>query len=74
MSINSDLSGATGVDVVAWRERRLEAAGLDELTAHRLAGDCGYDLHQLITLIEAGCAPHLAIRILAPIDDRPHPC
>ena len=64
----------SGADVVSWRERRLEAAGVDEPTAHLLACDCGYDLHQLITLIEAGCPPPLAVRILAPIDDRPRPC
>jgi hypothetical protein len=72
MSIDTDPDPT--VDIVSWRERRLEAAGVDELTARLLADDCGFDLHQLITLIEAGCAPELAIRILAPLDDRPHPC
>jgi hypothetical protein len=72
MSIDTDPPPT--VDVVSWRERRLEAAGVDALTARLLAEDCGFDLHRLITLIEAGCAPELAIRIIAPLDDRPHPC
>jgi hypothetical protein len=73
--MNIDLhTDSSDADVVCWRERRLAAAGVDELTAHRLASDCAYDLHQLITLIEAGCPPGLAVRILAPIDSRARPC
>ena len=74
MRIVSDSGVATEVDVAGWRERRLEAAGFDEPTAVMLAGDCGYDLHGLINLVEAGCPPHLAVRILAPIDLRARPC
>jgi hypothetical protein len=61
-------------DVAGWRERCLEAAGFDEATAVLAAGDCGFDVHGLITLVEAGCAPELAVRILAPIDGKPRPC
>jgi hypothetical protein len=39
-----------------------------------LAGDCGFDLHGLINLVEAGCPPGLAVRIMAPIDLRARPC
>jgi hypothetical protein len=39
-----------------------------------LAGDCGFDLHGLINLVEAGCPPHLAVRIMAPIDRKVRPC
>ncbi len=61
-------------DVAGWRERCLEAAGFEEATAVLLAGDCAYDVHRLITLVEAGCPPHLAVRILAPLDGARHPC
>jgi hypothetical protein len=29
-----------------------------------------YDLHQLIELVEQGCPPELAVRILAPLEPR----
>lgn len=74
MSTNTHVPERSATDVVAWRERRLQAAGVDELTAHRLASDCRFDLHQLITLIESGCSPQLAVRILAPIDEATRPC
>ena len=60
--------------MAGWRERCLEAAGFDAATAMLLAADCGFDVHGLITLVEAGCPPDLAVRILAPIDRRPRPC
>jgi hypothetical protein len=60
--------------VVVWRERRLAAAGFDEPTAGALASDCGFDLHRLIGLVESGCPRDLAVRILAPLDETPHPC
>jgi len=67
-------SAPAQVDVVGWRERRLEAAGFDRRTARRLSSDCGFDLHRLITLVESGCPPHLAVRILAPLDGDGRPC
>jgi hypothetical protein len=54
--------------VVEWRLRRLEAAGFDRRLARRLASDFGYDLHALIELVESGCPPKLALRILAPLE------
>jgi hypothetical protein len=74
MKIVSDTGVATGINVAGWRERRLEAAGFDERTAVMLAADCGFDLHGLINLVEAGCPPEVAVRIMAPIDLRPRPC
>ncbi len=54
-----------------WRERLLLDAGFDPLLA-RLAGqDLRFDVHALIELRERGCPPHLAVRILAPLDDDP---
>lgn len=52
-----------------WRRRRLIAAGVDEPLARELAGDgAGVDLHELLVLLDAGCPPALAARILAPLD------
>lgn len=50
--------------VVAWRRERLLAAGMDEPTASRLAQDSRTDLHAVLSLIDRGCPPHLAARIL----------
>ena len=55
-----------------WRRRRLIVAGVDGPLAARLAADAGVDLHELLTLLDAGCPPVLAARIVAPID-RPAP-
>lgn len=72
--MSTDVDIVRRADVAEWRERCLEAAGFDPATAAILAGDCGYDVHGLITLVEAGCPPHLAVRILAPLDRKPRPC
>lgn len=52
----------------AWREGRLRVAGFDMETASRLADDEAVDLHALLDLVDRGCPPHLAARILAPLD------
>jgi hypothetical protein len=57
--------------VVAWRRRRLTDAGFARPLAAALAGDPRRDLHALIELVERGCTPELAARILAPLDDDP---
>ena len=51
----------------SWRRRRLIVAGLDAPLATWVA-DSGIDLHELLVLIDRGCPPQLAARILAPID------
>jgi hypothetical protein len=53
-----------------WRRLELVQAGFPEPLAARVAGDERYDLHQLIELVEQGCAPALAVRILSPLDGR----
>jgi hypothetical protein len=60
--------------MVEWRREVLLRAGIAPDVATNLAWDCGIDLHSLLELIDRGCPPHLAARILAPLDDRPHPC
>jgi hypothetical protein len=55
-----------------WRRRRLMAAGCAEPLARRLADDdAGVDLHELLVLLDRGCHPELAARILAPLDLAP---
>lgn len=54
--------------VVAWRTRRLERAGFEPALASSLGADRRIDLHALLELVDRGCPPHLARRILAPID------
>lgn len=60
--------------VVLWRIDRLEEAGFGLAIADALARDCAYDLHALLSLVDRGCPPILATRILAPIDDHARPC
>ncbi len=54
-----------------WRSGRLVDAGFPRGLALRLARDTRYDLHALIELVERGCPPSLAARILAPLDEAP---
>ncbi len=49
-------------------------AGFEESIASSLAADQSTDLHALIDLVERGCPPELALRILAPLEpDRKSP-
>jgi len=54
--------------VVAWRTERLRAAGLSPELARRIACDRGYDVHAVLELVDRGCSPELAARIMAPIE------
>ena len=53
-------------EVAAWRRRQLVAAGFPADLAGALAEESGFDLHALLQLVERGCPPVLAARILAP--------
>jgi hypothetical protein len=55
--------------VIGWRYDQLLAAGFAPELADQTAGDRRLDLHALIELVERGCTPTLAVRILAPIDE-----
>jgi hypothetical protein len=55
-------------EVVRWRRQRLTDSGFPLSVAARLADDARYDLHALIELVECGCPPELAARIVAPLD------
>ena len=56
-------------EVTAWRLRQLRAAGVEPPLDRALARDARIDLHAVIGLIERGCPPGLALRILAPLDE-----
>ena len=60
--------------VERWRAACLETAGFSFELARDLGDDCRYDVHGLIGLVERGCPPELAARILAPLDQRRRPC
>ena len=55
-------------DVFAWRRSQLVRSGFPHRLAAQVANDGRYDLHQLIELVEKGCPPELALRILAPLE------
>lgn len=52
---------------VEWRQRCLREAGFERETAQWLARQA-VDLHGLLDLIDRGCPPELALRIVAPLD------
>ncbi len=47
-----------------WRAEELERAGYDIAAAAKLAARHDVDLHLAVELIEQGCAPDVALRIL----------
>jgi hypothetical protein len=54
--------------VISWRCERLVQSGFPLALATELAHDARFDLHRLIELVERGCPPELAGRILAPLE------
>jgi hypothetical protein len=57
-----------GLEAVNWRQLELEQHGFPPVLAQRVARDERYDLRVLFELVEQGCAPALAVRILSPLD------
>lgn len=66
--------GIRNAAVVTWRRKQLLAAGFGLRASERLARDGGVDLHALLDLVERGCPPRLAMRILAPLDGESRRC
>lgn len=72
MSKRHDTMSATEADpleaeskrVERWRAEALEKVGYDSAAALELAGRSDVDLHRAIELVEQGCPPELALRIL----------
>lgn len=56
-------------EIRCWRRERLRATGFAPALADEAARDERYDLHELIDLVERGCPPPLAVRILAPLEE-----
>jgi hypothetical protein len=69
------LESPTQLDPVGeWRRGRLLAAGFAPDLAAQIAEHCDIDLHAALELVDRGCPPELAVRILAPLDERRRPC
>ena len=49
--------------VLEWRYAEIRRLGIDRIEAHLLA-DCGCDLNELRQLVESGCPPQTAARII----------
>lgn len=58
-------------EVVRWRREQLAHAGFSLPLSVRVANDQRYDLHALLELVDRGCPPELAARILAPLEQEP---
>ena len=56
-------------EVVLWRRGQLVDSGFSLSLAAEIAADARFDLHALIELVERGCRPDLAVRILAPVEE-----
>jgi hypothetical protein len=54
-------------EVRDWRRQVLEQAGFQQALARELAAAADVDLHNLLNLVDRGCPPELAARILAPL-------
>jgi hypothetical protein len=57
-----------GLAVVNWRQLELEQCGFPPSLAPHVARDERYDLRQLVALVQQGCSPELAVRILSPLE------
>jgi hypothetical protein len=66
----SDPTGRTA-RWTGWRAQRLRAAGFPPPLAAQLARDSCVDLHAVLELVDRGCRPDLAARIVAPLDRKP---
>jgi hypothetical protein len=56
------------VTMVPWRRSALRHAGFDAPSAAEIARDMRYDIRAVLDLIDQGCPPDLAARIVAPLD------
>lgn len=70
MSAKHTNEAGAAFDVARWRRRQLTAAGFGLPLATMLSRDPRWDLHALIELVERGCPPELAVRILEPLETR----
>lgn len=61
-------SSGPPVDVTTWRRCRLLEVGFEPDLADTVAHDRRIDLHAVLGLVDRGCPPALAVRILAPLE------
>jgi hypothetical protein len=66
-TVPSGVEASAPIDVVGWRASRLLDSGFPVDLAQSLARQ-RVDLHALLQLVDRGCPPHLAARILSPDD------
>jgi hypothetical protein len=66
--MRTETTSERGRSVGEWRRDQLVASGFPPALAGLIATDARYDLHALIELVERGCPPELAVRILAPVE------
>lgn len=66
--MGTDVQERTEHEVLDWRRDQLTRAGFALPAAVRVARDSRYDLHALLELVERGCPPELATRIVAPLE------
>jgi hypothetical protein len=66
---HTDTTGSPGDPSrwIQWRARRLLGARFQRELADRLAREARIDVHALLELVDRGCPPELAARILAPL-------
>lgn len=74
MQVHTDRINMGGTDLdaklIGWRREQLLAVGFPPALAYEQASDPRVDLHELTELVERGCPPDLAVRILAPLEER----
>jgi hypothetical protein len=58
------LEDTEAMQIELWRSEELERAGYSHRAAGRLAARHDIDLHLAVQLLERGCTPDLALRIL----------
>ncbi len=66
---NTTAPHSSSSTVLEWRRDRLLEAGFARAQAADLASDPRVDLHAVLELVDQGCPPELAARILAPLED-----
>lgn len=71
---DEDRKPTSRAELIAWRQAQLRRAGFDSPLAASIATEQAIDLHALIELVERGCPPPLAARILAPLDHEETAC
>jgi hypothetical protein len=69
-----ELQSAERDPSTSWRQVQLLRAGFAAPLAASIARERSMDLHALIELVERGCPPELAARILAPLDEERTSC